>query len=165
MSLLTKNHNLALQTHPTDSNILLISHAFGNLVEWNISKRQIVRKYSLGPSFSIKELVIIYKQRHYNLYLHHNFEINNNNINEKGYAKTATWHSGGKKLIVGYHNGIMVVWLRNKPDSAYKRYLVSSDNNRRPIKKIYWTTFQSHQFLCVLGGTSITSDPNVYVFL
>lgn len=74
------------------------------------------------------------------------------------------WHPDGTCFIAGYRNGDVLLWKRgqNAPCSTIS---VSAHPNtpRRPVKKIFFTTFQGSNFICTYGGTSMSHEPDTFV--
>ena len=89
----------------------------------------------------------------------------------------ASWHSGGKQLVIGYADGGLAVWSVDAPGRAQLRLSAAPETGglRRPIRSVHWgnapdtassdgaDAFAPALFL--LGGTLLEAEPDAVVVL
>jgi hypothetical protein len=118
--------------HPTQAGLLLIAHDCGTLNEWDLSKESSVALYPAYQSPST------------NL----------------GGLTSVCWNPLGCEFGTGHRNGDVLIWKRGQLDGPVRSMIMSEHGNtpRRPIRRLIWTKLLGKDFLCTLGGTSMSHE-------
>lgn len=129
----------AISAHPVNSNVILIAYEPHGLVLWDLSRRRILRQYSLADKDSERYPKV-------------------------SQVSSIAWHSSGKRFVAGYAQGFLAFFRMEKSHGQrfYVNKPVTSEDewpDYASVAKLNWVSSPVSAGVIVLsGGYPISKD-------